>query len=424
MTRPSALPSRQPAVRRRLDPASTGFIVLLALATAMQAIGTTFTVPALPVLAQAFATTPDIVQLTLSGYLGGLASGQILFGALSDRFGRRPVLLFGLGLFTLAGAVCALAGSVQMLVAARAVQGFAGGAGMILGRAIIRDVFEREQALKAMSVMVGVMTMLPMISPLLGGLVLEFAAWRWVFGVLSLISGTLTIAVWLLIGESLRKPDPTATRPRRILANCLEIVRKPEAISFPVITALIFGGMFAFMAIVPFIAIDSFGLTAAQGGWLVGVTGLALWSGALFNNRKAGRWPVRRLLRLSTGTALAASLAALASTAAAAAGWLHGTAGLVLVVLPCVAYAFTFGISQPNCIVMGMHPVPHIAGTASALGSTLQMGTAGVLTWLVGYLYNGTPVALGIVLAGTAVVSFLVFRLVAQKYTPAQLAQR
>ena len=413
MTRPS--PS--PASSRYLDPSSTGFIVLLALTTAMQAIGTTFTVPALPAMAKAFATTPDIAQLTLSAYLAGLATGQILLGALSDRFGRRPVLLLGMSLFTVAGLGCTLAGDIRLLIALRVLQGFAGGAGMILGRAIVRDTFEREHALKAMSLMVGVMTMMPMVSPFLGGIVLNFADWRWIFALLTLISGALTLLAWLLIGESLKKPDPTATDPRRILANCLEIMRNPEAISFPLVSALIFAGMFSFIAILPFIAIDSFGLTAAQGGWLVSLNGLALWSGALFNNRRAGRWPVRKLLNLATGIALAASLIVLAAALAIAAGLLSGTPGLLLIFLPAIAYSFTFGVAQPNCIVLSMHPVPHIAGTASALGSTIQMSLAAFLTWLAGYMYNGTPVALGICLAATAIISYLVYVMVAIRFT-------
>ena len=405
-----------------LDPSSTAFIVVLALATALQAIGTSLTLPALPAIAADFGSSPDAAQLTLSGYLAGLAAGLILLGALSDRFGRRPVLLSGMLLFTAAGIGCTLAQDIGLLIAMRVVQGFAGGAGMIIGRAIVRDVFAREQALQAMSVMVGVMTMMPMVSPFIGGLLLKFVSWRWVFGALALVAAVLTVLTWRLLGESLKHPDRNATNPRRIAANCIEFLRKPECIGFPLIVAGLFGGQFAFIAILPFIAFDSFGLSPSDGSWLLSLNGLSLWLGALFNNRKAGRWPVRKLLRLATGTALAASLVALASTAAVTLGLLHGTLGLILIVVPGFVYSFTFGIAQPNCIVMALQPVPHIAGTASALGSTSQIGAAALLTWLAGYLYNGTPISLGILLAATAVFSFLAFTLVAARYSPARIA--
>jgi DHA1 family bicyclomycin/chloramphenicol resistance-like MFS transporter len=420
-------PVQRPASRRlKLDPTSNLFVVLLAMVTAMQAIGTTFTIPALPAIATDFGSTPDRAQLTLSLYLGGLAGGQILFGALSDRYGRRPVLLGGMILFTLAGVGCSLATDIGMLIVMRALQGFAGGASMILGRAIVRDLFERERALKAMSVLVGVMTMVPMVSPFLGGLVMEITSWRGLFGILTLVSAVLTVATWLLIAESIRNREPRATNPRRIVANLLEVIRRPEAISFPFVAAVIFGGFFAYLALIPFIAIEIFGMGVADAGWLSALNGMALWSGALTNNRLAGRWPVRRLLRLSTGLALAAGLTSLAVSLALAWNLLgaagHSAFGLALLVAPTMLFAFTFGITQPNCIVMGLQPVPHIAGVASALGATIQMACAALFTWLAGLAYNGTPMALGVTLAAASIFSFLVFTLVAARYSPASTA--
>lgn len=415
--------SPQPA-HCHLDPTSVPFIVLLALVTAMQAIGTTFTIPALPAIAQGFGSSTDLAQLTISAYLAGLSCGQILFGALSDRYGRRPVLLFGMALFVVTGVACTFAGDITLLIGARALQGFGGGAGMILGRAIVRDIYDRDQALRAMSVMVGIMTMAPMLSPFLGGVLLHWMSWRGIFGVLTLISAVLTVLAWFLIGESLKQRDPDAMNPRRIAANCREILTRPDACSFPLMAALIFSGMFIYITLVPFIAVDTFGLTVADGGWLVGLNGMALWSGAVFNSRTAGRWPVRRMLWISSSIALGASLVTLATTLAVTYGLLGGTLGLVFIALPSMVYCFTFGITQPNTIVMGLHPVPHIAGVAAALGATMQMGIAAALTWLAGLMYNGTPLALGILHAATAVASFLIYALVAVKYAPAPAASR
>jgi DHA1 family bicyclomycin/chloramphenicol resistance-like MFS transporter len=413
---------------RYLDPTRPLFIALLAFATALQAVGTTITLPALPAIAAAFGATPDRAQVTLSAYLGGLALGVIPFGALTDRFGRRPILLFGMGLFTLAGIACTFAPDIDVLIAARAAQGFAGGAAMIIGRAIIRDLFDRERGLKVMSVMVGVMTMIPMISPFAGGVIMRYLDWRPLFGILALLSAALTLVVWMFIPESIRQRDRNATDPRRILANCLEVLRRPESVSFPLIVAVIFGGFFAYLALIPFIAIQGFHLGAAEVGWLSALNGVALWSGALTNNRLSGRWPVRRLLHFSTGLALAAGLLSLAACAVITLGLMgdagRGMPGLALLVAPTLAYSFTFGVSQPNCIVMGLQPVPHIAGTASAVAATLQMTSASLFTWVAGLAYDGTPMALGYMLFATSLVSFLIFTLLAVNYTPAPKAQR
>jgi len=357
-----------------------------------------------------------------------VACGQILSGALSDRHGRRPVLLAGLAIAVLTGIGCTFAQDIATLIVLRLVQGFGAAASMILGRAIIRDVFEREHALRAMSNMATVLGVVPMLGPPLAGLMLEQVSWRWIYGLLTAITLAVSLVAWRKLGETLRAPDAQATNPRRILANCLEMIRMPASISFVITAYLLYGGIFAYLALIPFIARDSFGLSASAGGWLVGVSALAIWSGAVINNRLIRRVAVRRMLRVSTALAFGAALAVLLATLAVTQGWWgperSATPGLTCIVIAVVAFCAAFGMTQSNCIVMSLQPLPHIAGTASALGASVQTLCGALGAWLASRLYDGTPAALGWCMAIAGTLSFLVFTFVAAKYAPAQAVQR
>jgi len=411
-----------------LAPASIAFTVLIGTLAALQAMSTTVTLPALPGIAAGLETTPAMAQYTISGFLLGVACGQILSGALSDHHGRRPVLLAGLAIAVVTGIGCTFAQDITTLVALRLVQGFGAAASMILGRAIIRDAFEGEHALRAMSNMAMVLGVVPMLGPPLAGLMLEHLSWRWIYGLLTAITLAVGLVTWRRLGETLRVPDPCATDPRRILANCLEMIRTPASIGFVITAYLLYGGIFAYLALIPFIARDSFGLSASSGGWLVGLSALSIWSGAVINNRLIRGVPVRRMLRASTALAFGSALAVLLATLAVTQGWWGpqraATAGLSCIVGAAMAFCTAFGMTQSNCIVLSLQPLAHIAGTASALGASVQTLCGALGAWLASRLYDGTPAALGwcMVIAGT--LSFLTFTLVAARYLPAPTADR
>ena len=413
MTAPSA------SNPRHLHYDSFGFILLVGLVTSFQAMCTTLTLPALPAIAEGFATTPDMAQLTISLFLIGVACGQIISGALSDRFGRRPILLGGIAISIVAGFGCTFSQSIETLIALRFLQGFGGAAGMVLGRAIVRDRFDRDRALKAMSAISAIISIVPMAGPPITGILMQWMSWRVIYGILTLIGLVLGVLVWRLIAESLKKPDPTATDPRRIAGNCWEMIRRPESMGFMMVGACTYGGLFSFLAIASFITIDTFHLTATTAGWLLGASSLASWFGALVNNRISGRFSVRAILRVSTAMTFLSALLVLAATWAVANGHITGTvAGLTVIMIPVALYTFTFGITHPTTIVMSLQPVPHIAGTASALGASFQMVTGATFAWLSSYLYTGTPVALGYCMALAGGLAFLIFTFVAARHTP------
>ena len=400
---------------------SFAFTALIGTIAALQAASTTITLPALPGIAEGLGTTPDVAQFTVSGFLIGVACGQVLSGALSDRHGHRPILLGGLAIVVLTGIGCTFATDIGMLVALRVIQGFGAAASMILGRAIIRDAFEGPQALRAMSNVATLLGIVPMLGPPVAGLLLVFLSWRWIYGLVTLLSLVVMLVAWRRLGETLRHPDPTATNPRRIVANCLEMIRTPKSISFVATAYLIYGGIYGYLALIPFIARDTFSLGAGHAGALVGAVSTAIWSGAMINNRLIRRVPVRRMLRLSTGLTLTAAALVFASTQAVAQGWWsdpHSALALAAIVGSSMLFGMSFGMTQSNCIVLSLQPLPHIAGTASALGASVQTLCGALGAWVASHLYDGTPVALGWCMAVAGAAAFLMFTLVSAKYAP------
>jgi DHA1 family bicyclomycin/chloramphenicol resistance-like MFS transporter len=277
-----------------------------------------------------------------------------------------------------------------------------------------------------MSNVATVLGVVPMLGPPLAGALLEHLSWRWIFGLLALLTLAIGMIVWQRLAETLRAPDPAATDPRRIAANCLEMLRNPKSFSFVLTTYLIYGGVYVFLALIPFIALDTFGLSAGKAGLLVGASAFAIWSGAVINNRLIRRVPVRTMLRASTGLALAAGLAVLAAVQGATHGWFAppgAPAGLAVIVAAVMVFCASFGMTQSNCIVLSLQPLPHIAGTASALGASVQTLCGALGAWIASQLYDGTPAALGWCMLAAGALSFLVFTFVAARHTPATLAR-
>lgn len=404
-----------------LAPKSVAFLLLIGMVTALQAMGTTFVLPALPVIATGFGTTPVVAQQTISGFMLGLAGGQLLAGALGDRYGRRPILLIGTTLFVCTSLGCIFADTIRQLIVLRTLQGFSAAAGMILGRAIVRDTFEGTEAIRAMSTISGIISIVPMVAPVISGVFLQFLSWRTIFALLAIASGVVALLIYLRIGESLRSPDANATRPPRILRNCLEIIRRPESISFVLVICIGYGGMYSFLALMPFILVDNFGLGPGSAGGFLLLSSLSILIGTRFNNRISHRWPVRRALRFATGLLVASSLGALATSWAFTQGLASGYWGLALLCAPMFAYSFSFGMIHPTCFVMALQPVPHIAGTGSALQASFQTLAGACFAWSAAHFYDGTPLAMGVGMAMAGIAAFLVFSLVAARHAPARL---
>jgi MFS transporter, DHA1 family, multidrug resistance protein len=383
-----------------LRPGSLAFTALLGGLTAMTAFAVDMSLPALPTLAQSFAASPERVQLTLSLFVFGYGVGQLFYGPLSDRFGRRPLLLAGLAIYTLSGFACALAPTIEMLVAARLVQGLGGCVGPILGRAVVRDHFSGARVAQMLSYVMLVFALAPMVAPLLGGALLALLGWPSIFFAFGLFGLALMLATWLGFGESLSVPDANALRLTRLLANGRRFFGNRRCVGHMLINSFIFAGLFAFISASPFVFIEVYGVPPGRFGLYFALSALGIVLGALANGRLVRRHRPDRVLRL--GLALLAAAGAL-MLALALAGW----GGPLPFALAMTAYVFAQGLSMPNAIAAAMEPLPDMAGMSASFLGAVQMLAGSLAGYVVNALYDGTPLPMAAIIAAMSAGAFL-----------------
>lgn len=395
------LPAPATAPAPRITPL---WILVLGGIVAIGPLSIDMYLPALPSLQRHFGTDPAAAQATLAAFFAGLAGGQLLYGPLSDRFGRKPPLLAGLAIYVAASAWCAFAPSIQGLIALRLLQAAGGCAGMVITRAIVRDCAAPQDMARILSRLVLVMGIAPMVAPLAGSAVLHFAGWQAIFGVLAGF-GALCIATAAFLLAETHPPG------RRLLslsfASALRgyghLLRHRRFMGYALAGGVAQGGMFAYISVSAFVFIEVYGLTPGEFGWLFGgnVAGLILAS--QLNAAALRRVAAQRVLVLAIRTYLGAALVMLAA-AATGAGGMAGVALPLWVCLACLGFTF------PNSIAAAMAPFGDRAGSASGLLGMLQFTMAGIASVTVGYLYDGSAVPMAGVIAGCGAISLALLR--------------
>lgn len=378
---------------------SRALILLLGALAMLTSLAVDMSLPTLPRLANEFAASPETVQLTLSLFFIGYAVGQLLYGPVSDRFGRRRALLSGLGLFTLAGFLCAASWRIDALIAFRLVQGLSGASGPVLARAVVRDHFDGARAAQGLSTVLTVMSLAPLIAPYLGGLILTVFGWRAVFLTLGLIGFSLLALTWAGLAESLKHPDAQALQPWRLFANYRSFLANPISLGYTFVNAFGYFGLFAFVSGAPFVLIEVYGVRSDRFGIYFGLTALGFMLGSFANSRLLRRLSIDRMITIG-GVIMVAAGAALVATAWTRWGGPWG------ITLPLIAFTFGLALLSPNATAAAMEPVPHMAGTAASILGATQMATASVAGYVVNRLYDRTPMPMAwcILLAAVAVL--------------------
>ncbi|WP_060510463.1 multidrug effflux MFS transporter [Pseudomonas sp. NBRC 111124] len=374
-------------------------VLILGALSAFGPLAIDFYLPAFPAMAQAFATDEKHIQATLAAYFLGLSIGQLAYGPVADRFGRRKPLLFGVALFTLASLGCAYAPNLDTLIVARFVQALGGCAGMVLSRAIVSDKCDPVASAKVFSQLMLVMGLAPILAPMLGGVLVNVAGWQSIFLALSLFSAASLLAVSLGLPESL-----PAHMPRQPLSGALRqylrLLADRVFIGHALTGGIAIAGMFAYIAGSPFVFIKLYGVPAEHYGWLFGTNAAGFILVAQVNARLlAKRGPAFLLVR-AVWLYLAAGLALLAVAALRPAQlW-----PLLVPLFVCIA---SLGCIIPNASACAMSGQGARAGSASALMGCVQFSVAAGAASLVGVLHDGTavPMTLVISLCGALVVS-------------------
>ena len=358
--------------------------------------------PSFPSLARSFATDIEHVQLSLAVYFAGLASGQLFYGPLADRFGRRLPLLIGIGLFCLASLGCALAPNLPWLIAARFVQALGGCAGMVIARAVVRDLCEPMAAARAFSQIMLVTGIAPIIAPFAGSLLLSTFGWQAIFVSLALFAAACGTAVALWLPESLPAHHP---RPplRGALRNYLRLLRDRTFICHTLTGGIAMAGMFAYISGSPFVLIELYGVKPEHYGWVFGLNAAGFILLGQLNARLVVRQGPAFWLRRAVVAYAAAGLVLLLV------GAFQPKALPVLMVPLFCAIALLGGI-VPNASACALAGQGANAGSASALMGSLQFILAALASSSVGALHNGTVVPMCAVLALCAVATALMAR--------------
>lgn len=373
-------------------PDSLPVTVLLTALVAFGAISTDLYLPSLPAIARAFESDSARVQFTLSVFLAGFAVSQIAYGPLSDRFGRRPILLGGLAIYVAASVACLAAPSIELLIVARFVQAMGACTGVVLGRAVVRDIHGREQAARMLSYMGMAMALAPALGPILGGYLQVWFGCRANFLVLASFGAVSLAGVVWLLPETNRWRDPEATKPWRILANYRSLAANRDYLGYVLICAFAYAGIFAFISGSSFVLIDGLGLSPDLFGLCFGAAVVGYMAGTFISGRLTLRLGLERLILL--GAIVGAASGGLGFALAAA-----GIAGVVPVVAPAFLYLVGAGLMLPNAMAGAIGPFPTMAGAASALLGFIQMTFAALVGIAVGHLQDGTARAMGAAIA-------------------------
>ena len=394
-------PPRSPAggSHRRL-------LFVLAAISAFGPLTTDVYLPGLPGLARDLGTGATAAQLTLTACVIGLALGQLFIGPLSDMTGRRRPLLSCLGVFTVASLGCAAAPSLPLLIGARFVQGAAGAGGIVIARAMVRDIFAGDAAARAYSNLSAIVTAGPVFAPLLGALILLFSDWRGVFVALALIGVLLVLLVLFLTAETLPPESRKAHAVSDTLRNVGVLLRHRHYLGYVLAGAFGFGTMFAYISASSFVYQDVFGTSAQLYSVLFATNGLALMAANVLNGRLVGRIGQRPLLRRGlTGLVVGSTAIAVAAIAGAGAA----------AILPLLAFTVaSLGFVVANSLALAMAGEPARAGAASALFGLFQFGVGAAIAPLVG-VAGTSAIPMGIAMATSALLAVASFLFLARE---------
>ena len=384
-------------------PSKPLLIVILGSMVAIGPLSIDMYLPGLPEITRSLHAEDAAVQLTLTAVVAGLALGQLIAGPLSDRIGRRRPLMVGLLSYSAASLLCALAPTVLALTGLRFLQGLTGGAGIVIGRAVVRDLYSGVAAAKLFSSLMLVTGLAPILAPVIGAQVLRFTAWQGIFVVLA----GLSLAIVTLATVALPETLPPERRDRGGLAGTLQTMRslltQRSFLGYALTAALAFGALFAYISGSPFVFQDIYGLSPQAFSLAFGVNGLGLVAGSQINARLVGRYGPAYLLRralLVIATAAAALLAVV----------LIGGLGVWPVIITTFLVMSSLSFVMPNSTALALADHAKVAGTASALLGVIQFLVGGLAAPLVGLGGTGTAVPMAVVMLSLAAGAVVVNR--------------
>ncbi len=384
------------------------WVLLLGMLSAIGPFSIDMYLPGFPSIAEDLQTTVARVALSLSSFFIGISVGQFLYGPLLDRFGRKRPLYAGLLVYVLASAGCAIAASVNALVALRLIQALGGCVGMVAARAMVRDLFPVDQSAKVFSSLVLVIGVSPIIAPTLGGYLVASYGWHSVFIVLAVMVAVILVAVHFALPES-RKPDPSVSlKPKAILTGFLVVFKDPQFYTYTFCGAIAAAGLYAYISGSPYVFMKVFGVTERAYGWIFATIATGLIIASQLNSLLLKKYSSQQIIRVALSFQSLLGLCLLI-------GSYYNILGLYGTVANICLFLSTQGFTFPNASALSMAPFSKNAGSASAVMGGIQMTCGALSSVLVSVLSNYTGLAMMLVMSCCAIIALTILLIGSKK---------
>ncbi|WP_435611685.1 multidrug effflux MFS transporter [Streptomyces sp. bgisy159] len=402
-----SIPNTPPAAVAARAGRRTGLLVTLILGglTATPPLSMDMYLPALPEVTRSLHAPAATVQLTLTACLAGMALGQLVVGPMSDRWGRRRPLLAGLAVYVVATVLCAVAPNVQLLVAFRLAQGLAGAAGIVIARAVVRDLYDGVAMARFFSTLMLISGMAPIVAPLIGGQILRVTDWRGVFAVLAVVGVALTALVWARLPETLEPAERHSGGVGAALRSMRGLLADLPFTGYMLTGGFTFAALFAYIAASPFVIQEIYGASPQTFSLLFGLNSIGLVVAGQVNGKLlVGRVRLDRVLAAGLAVIVTAAAALLLMSTG-----VFGEVGLAPVAGALFVLMSAMGLALPNAQTLALMRTRHSAGSASALLGTSSFLVGAVASPLVGVAGEHTAVPMAVVQLASALVAVACF---------------
>ncbi len=362
--------------------------------------------PAFPTIVEQFHTNASLVQVSLTTCLLGLAFGQLIIGPMSDVQGRRKPLLTFLGLYLLSSLICAIAPNIYMLIGARFIQGFAAAGGLVISRAVVRDLYSGRELTKFFATLMLIGNLGPIVAPIIGGAILSFASWKVVFLVLTCVGIILTLVVAFKLEETLPVEKRVPSNIKKVVSNFGSLLKDREFAGYAFTQGFTTAGIFAYVSGISFVYQNIYGVSPQVFSLLFGVNGVGLIIGTQI---------VGRLSRFSEKTFLKSGLALSMSASILLVIAILVHAPLVAVAIPIFLFVTSISIIGTSSFSLAMETKGHMAGSASALLGLLPFLLGSLTAPLVGIGGEHTAVPMGVIIFASSLLAFLSYYILVRK---------